>query len=102
MQYFEAFVKALHERGLDLHKVHVTKEEAILWGISHWGKFNKQKGTFVKTRVDKVKAEVKKAERVVKRNSLKYEKNERKKGEEAKAVALESNDSQSQPPQPTA
>ncbi|KAG8943403.1 hypothetical protein FRC00_011176 [Tulasnella sp. 408] len=100
--YFEAFVKALHERGLDLHKIHITKEEAILWGISHWGKFNKQKGTFVKTRVDKVKAEVKKAERAVKRNSLKYEKNERKKGEEAKAVAFESNDSQTQPPQPTA
>ncbi|KAG8919551.1 hypothetical protein FRC00_011191 [Tulasnella sp. 408] len=100
--YFEAFVKALHERGLDLHKIHITKEEAILWGISHWGKFNKQKGTFVKTRVDKVKAEVKKAERVVKRNSLKYAKNERKKGEEAKAVASESNNSQTQPPRPTA
>ncbi|KAG9051553.1 hypothetical protein FS837_004063 [Tulasnella sp. UAMH 9824] len=100
--YFEAFVKALHERGLDLHKIHITKEEAILWGISHWGKFNKKKGTFVKTRAEKVKAEVKKVEQVVKGNSLRSEKNETKKGEEAKAVALETNNRQTQPPQLTA
>ncbi|KIO34736.1 hypothetical protein M407DRAFT_89599 [Tulasnella calospora MUT 4182] len=99
--YYEAFIKAMHEHGLDLHKIHITKEEAILWGTSHWGKFNKTKGTFVKTRKDKVKAEVKKLGRVVKRNSLRSERNERKKGKEAQAVALESNNRQTQPPQST-
>ncbi|KAG8931068.1 hypothetical protein FRC01_001885 [Tulasnella sp. 417] len=98
--YFEAFIKAMHEHGLDLHKIHITKEEAILWGISHWGKFNKTKGTFVKTRKDKVKADLKKVEQVVKRNSLRNRK-ERKQGEGAKA-APESDSRQTQPLQSTA
>ncbi|KAG8906401.1 hypothetical protein FRB99_006996 [Tulasnella sp. 403] len=54
--YFEAFIKGLNDRGLDLHKVHVTKEEAILWGLQHWGKFNKTKGTFAKAKKDQAKA----------------------------------------------
>ncbi|KAG8954436.1 hypothetical protein FRC04_011763 [Tulasnella sp. 424] len=81
--YFEAFVKGLNERGLDLHKVHITKEEAVLWGVGHWGKFNKTKGTFVKTRKDKAKAEVKKVGQAVKRSSLMHGKQQREDGEGA-------------------
>lgn len=70
---------------MDLHKVHITKEEAVLWGVGHWGKFNKTKGTFVKTRKDKVKAEVKKVGQVVKRSSLRHGSQQREDGEGAQA-----------------
>ncbi|KAG8985798.1 hypothetical protein FRB90_004455, partial [Tulasnella sp. 427] len=85
--YFEAFVKALNERGLDLHKVHVTKEEAVLWGVSHWGRFSKTKGAFVKTRKEKVKAEVKKVGQVVKSKNTELGNQQEKKGEDPKAAA---------------
>jgi hypothetical protein len=53
-KYFEAFIKAISARGLDLHKVSVSKEEAILWGLQHWGKFNKQKGAFIQSKKDQL------------------------------------------------
>jgi len=63
--FFESFVKRISERGLDLHRVHITKEEAVLWGTAHWGKFSHSKGNFVKTGKDQVKSAVKGVKDVV-------------------------------------
>lgn len=39
IEHFKQFVEAMEQRGLDTHKVHVTKGEAMLWGLEHWKGF---------------------------------------------------------------
>ncbi|KAG8928800.1 hypothetical protein FRC02_006442 [Tulasnella sp. 418] len=56
ISYFDEFIKVMDEKGLDLHKVHVTKGEAMLWGLEHYGKFQKSKHRFVKSNKEKMKS----------------------------------------------
>lgn len=39
-----------------MHKVHITKEEAVLWGTSNWNKF--RKGSFAQAGKDQVRSAV--------------------------------------------
>lgn len=32
VQHFKKFIEVLHERGVDLSRVSITKAEAALWG----------------------------------------------------------------------
>lgn len=52
--YFESFIDGLGEQGLDLHKVWISREEALLWGMTHWGRLRKAKRGWVQTKKDAI------------------------------------------------
>ncbi|KAF4622929.1 hypothetical protein D9613_001720 [Agrocybe pediades] len=42
VDHFHRFIEVLDERGVDMHKVKISKAEAALWGIEHIAKFKKK------------------------------------------------------------
>ncbi|THH33523.1 hypothetical protein EUX98_g664 [Antrodiella citrinella] len=49
ISHFKQFLSVLEERGVDMHKVEISKAEAALWGIEHLKKFQKKQAELVKS-----------------------------------------------------
>jgi hypothetical protein len=56
------------ERGVDMHKVRVSKAEAVLWGVERIGKWKKAKSNMVKNSKEEVKDGMQKVANLVKTN----------------------------------
>lgn len=41
IDHFKQFLEIMNERGMDLHRIHVTKGEVLLWSLEHWKGFTK-------------------------------------------------------------
>jgi len=54
ISHFRQFLSILEDRGVDMHKVEISKAEAALWGIEHIGKFKKKQAALVKAGKDGV------------------------------------------------
>ncbi|KAI0963897.1 hypothetical protein AcW1_000853 [Taiwanofungus camphoratus] len=64
IQHFRQFVSVLQERGVDMHKVEISKAELALWGIEHLAKFKKKQSIMFRSCRDKIRRTMHAAKRL--------------------------------------